>query len=310
MRKRKIKRLILIIAAIALVVPAAIFGVAAIQTGDFSAHSEKVFRVPDLDSGFVPQGLEFLPENKLYLISGYLGETAQLKLVGKDKSFSAALLDENGEELKSHAGGVCASGNFVYISGEKSCYAFKLSDILSGSAVLVGKFSTNNRASFCFSDEKHLYVGEYYYASLYPTDESHHIETPCGDKNNALVFAFPIDEKQPLGVKTEPVFAYSITGSVQGMEIVENTAFLSASERPLGSRLLSYDISAVKIGSFGEIPLVYLDSSNLIARQSMLPQSEGIVSVNGKLHVLFESAANRFLVGKLFGADYVYSLDI
>ena len=309
MRKRT-KLILLIIAAVLLIIAAVIVIIPAIQAGDFASRAEKVAQVPDLNSGFVPQGLEFLPESRVYLVSGYLGETAQIKVVGQNESRNVSLYNADGSDFSSHAGGVCQSGDFVYISGEQSLYAFKLSDVLSGSAVLVGKFPSNNRASFCFADEKYVYVGEYAFGSFYPTAESHHIKTPAGDDNNALVFAFLIDEKQPLGVKTEPEFAFSITGSAQGMEIVGNTAYLSLSDRISGSRLISYDISSAKIGQFGEIPLIYLDSSNLVSRQSMFPQSEGIVYVDGKMHILFESAANKYLIGRLFGADYIYSLAI
>ena len=309
MRKRT-KLILLIIAAVLLIIAAVIVIIPAIQAGDFASCAEKVVQVPDLNSGFVPQGLEFLPEKQVYLVSGYLGETAQIKVVGENERRSVSLYNADGSDFSSHAGGVCQSGDFVYISGEKSIYAFKLNDVLSGSAALVGKFPTNNRASFCFADEKYLYVGEYYFGTIYPTAESHHIKTPAGDENNALVFVFPIDETQPLGVRAEPAFAFSITGSVQGMEIVENTAFLSASDRISGSRLLSYDISRAKIGRFGEIPLIFLDSSNFVEKQPMFPQSEGIVYVDGKMHILFESAANKYLIGRLFGADYIYSLAI
>lgn len=309
MRKRT-NLILLIIAAVLLIIAAVIVIIPAIQAGDFASRAEKVVQVPDLNSGFVPQGLEFLSEKQVYLVSGYLGETAQIKVVGENERRSVSLYNADGSDFSNHAGGVCQSGDFVYISGEKSIYAFKLNDVLSGSAALVGKFPTNNRASFCFADEKYLYVGEYYFGTIYPTAESHHIKTPAGDENNALVFAFPIDETQPLGVKTEPAFAFSITGSVQGMEIVENTAFLSASDRISGSRLLSYDISRAKIGQFGEIPLIFLDSSKFVEKQPMFPQSEGIVYVDGKMHILFESAANKYLIGRLFGADYIYSLAI
>ena len=308
--RKKTKLILLIIAAVILIIAAVIVIIPAIQTGDFASRAEKVVQVPDLNSGFVPQGLEFLPESEVFLVSGYLGKTAQIKVVGENENRSVSLYSADGSDFRSHAGGVCKSGDFVYISGEESIYAFKLNDVLSGSAALVGKFPVNNRASFCFADEKYVYVGEYYFGALYQTAESHHIKTPVGDENNALVFAFLIDENQPLGLKTEPEFAFSITGSVQGMEIVGNTAFLSASDRLNGSRLLSYDISRAKIGQFGEIPLVFLDSSNLVGKQPMLPQSEGIVHDNGKMHILFESAANKYLIGRLFGADYIFSLAI
>ena len=309
MRKRT-KIILLIIAAVFLIIAAVIVIIPAIQTGDFASRAEKVVQVPDLNSGFVPQGLEFLPESKMFLVSGYLGKTAQIKLITESESRSVSLYNADGSAFASHAGGVCKSGDFVYISGEQNIYAFRLSDVLSGSAALVGKFPTNNRASFCFADEKHVYVGEYAFGSFYPTAESHHIKTPSGDDNSALVFAFLIDENQPLGVKTEPDFAFSTTGSVQGMELVESTAFLSLSDRINGSRLFSYDISSAKIGQFGEIPLIYLDSSNLVESQPMLPQSEGIVYFDGKMHILFESAANKYLIGRLFGADFIYSIAI
>lgn len=309
MRKRT-KIILLIIAAVLLIIAAVIVVIPAIQTGDFASRAEKVVQVPDLNSGFVPQGLEILPENEVYLVSGYLGETVQIKIIGKNESRSVSLYNADGSDFESHAGGVCRAGDFVYISGEQSIYAFSLNDVLSGSATLVGKFPANSRASFCFADEKYVYVGEYAFGVFYQTAESHHLKTPAGDENNAVVFAFPIDVNQPLGIKTEPEFAFSITGNVQGMEIAEGKAFLSASDRINGSRLISYDISSAKIGSFGEIPLVYLDSSNLVEKQPMLPQSEGIVYVDGKMHILFESAANKYLIGRLFGADYIYSLAI
>ena len=67
MRKRT-KNILLIIAAVLLIITAVIVVIPAIQTGDFASRAEKVVRVPDLNSGFVPQGLEFLPESRVFLV--------------------------------------------------------------------------------------------------------------------------------------------------------------------------------------------------------------------------------------------------
>ena len=49
----------------------------------------------------------------------------------------------------------------------------------------------------------------------------------------------------------------------------------------------------------GEVPLYYLDSDNLTETVVMPPMSEGLVYRDGRVQVMYESACNKYIYGKL-----------
>ncbi|CDC70795.1 MULTISPECIES: hypothetical protein [environmental samples] len=290
---------------------------------DFYGSAEKEFWVPGLSGEFVPQGMDRLREG--FLLSGYLSDSGAARLYLVEADGSARLIrlrTETGHTLVSHAGGVAVSDAFIYLAGGNGqCYVFSAEDVLDPRQTaisVVGSFYTGNRASFCCMRGQSLLVGEYAYGERYRTADNHHLITPAGDQNTALVTSFPLENDAPLGVSERPEAAYSIPERIQGMSFSsDGRAILSASSAFGASQMYLYDFGGVLADRQGilwinqaPVPLYYLDSDNCTGILHMPPHAEEITFADGKLYLLFESASRRFQYGKLVGGSYVYSLSL
>lgn len=316
MERKLIKRLVL--GALGLVV---LFQVTfLLYFRDFYGEAEKAFFVPGLAERFVPQGMAAYDGG--FFLSGYMSDTnaARLYRVMPDGGSRAIqLYREDGDLLYSHAGGVATSGRFTYLAGGGRCHVFSTEELLEDScesATALGSFPTFNRASFCSIWEGMLLVGEYAYGDRYPTAVSHHATTPAGDRNHALILAFPLDGETLLGVQETPWEAWSIPERVQGLSITaDGRVALSASSALGASQLYLYDWESAWEDGQGvfwvgdvPVPLYYLDSDDCTDILHLPPQAEETVFTEGRLYILFESASRRFQYGRLVGGDYVYRM--
>lgn len=291
---------------------------------EFYNKTKREFEIPGISTGFVPQGFEFIKSEDLFLISGYMDndDASLIYIVNSDKSFrKITVLNADGSIFKSHSGGISTFGEYIYMAGcDGECYVLTLESVTgdkSEFATIIGSFEVYNGASFCSINDGKLYVGEYYHAIKYPTDVSHHLITPNGDKNNAIITVFELDKNMQLGVNPIPIEAHSITGRIQGMCFLDNNKItLSASSVFTGSQLYVYDYSTVLneerstflLGNT-TVPLYYIDGRSLLKTIEILPKSEGLTFREGRIYMLFESASNRFKFGKLIGGQYVYSYE-
>ncbi len=291
---------------------------------DYYANSIREFEIPGLTDNFVPQGLECIAEHDAFLISGYLSNTGETRIyvVNKDGSYRGiSVKSADGSCLKSHAGGVSSYEEYVYVAGcDGYVYVLSIKDVMgekSKSATIIGGFQTDNNATFTAINDGYLFVGEFYHGLKYATSKTHHITTLAGEENKAIMFAFELNGSKPLGVEPEASRAFSIAGRIQGMCVSDdNRLILSASSIFAGSQLYVYDLQPVLEKASGnftvdnkDIPLYYLDGTNLIEEKEILPKAEGIVYKDGRIYILYESAANRFMYGKLLNAQYLYSIE-
>ena len=173
----------------------------------------------------------------------------------------------------------------------------------------------DSSASFCFADASYLYVGEFYRAGPYETDPSHHFTTPAGDENKAILTALPLKADGSVADRT-PAFAASIPDQVQGFAVHENgTVMVSRSWGLNPSYLDIYsgwaDTKGTVTLSGKEIPLYYLDSGTLERSIAMPAFSEGLAILgDGRVAVSFESACNKYVIGKLFFATTVVAVGV
>ena len=221
--------------------------------------------------------------------------------------------------LHAVAGGVAIGGSFTYLAGGNGrCYVLSTREVMDAgedSVTVLGSFTTGNRASFCCRNGDTLLVGEYAYGKRYRTAEDHHLTTPAGEENPAVVMGFRLDEAEPLGVRESPSVAWSIPERIQGMSFsADGRVLLSASSVFGASQLYLYDLAGARAGQEGvfqaedsAVPLYYLDSGHRTGTLHMPPKAEEIVFEGDRLYILFESASRRFQYGKLVGCDYVYS---
>ena len=287
---------------------------------DFFAHREKEFQIPGIHDGYVPQGLANVDaEGSAFMLSGYHGDYLDLYYHDAKTNTSKRVIpvDENGKVIEGHGGGVTVNGDYVYVSQNDALYAFYLSEILAaedgGEVLCHAVFPVDNQASFCFSDQYFLYVGEFYRPVDYETEESHYYTTPAGEQNCAILSAYLLNEDGSLA-EEYPVYSISIPSQVQGVAIKDGTVMISRSWGLETSTLEFYDgmresVKTISV-SGREVPLYYLDSTNLEKTVKLPCFSEELCIVGDRVYISFESACDKYVVGKFFFATYIASYPI
>ena len=294
---------------------------------DYYAQGEQVSKIPALNKGFVPQGLDYDPETDTYIHSGYNGEKAELYLVTGKETKAIVLLTQEGEQAKGHAGGVTRAGDYLYISDNHAegdgkvgyLRIYRFSDIWNAkdgdSVKAIGQFTVDTSASFCFSDDDYIYVGEFYRPEAYETKKEHYFTTPAGDENKAILSAFPLDENGLIADGAKPAFCVSITSQVQGFAVTEDGKVMLSRSWGLTPSYMEFHEawkdSGKTINTMDvDVPLYYLDSTTRTENMKMPCFSEGLALVDGKVVVSFESACNKYIVGKFFFANKVMAFEI
>ena len=288
---------------------------------EYYKNSEKTFEIPGLSEGLIPQGLCYDENTKEFLVTGYRSDNqpSQISVVGKESGEEVkrvGLLDRDGKEYCGHVGGISLKGNYLYVAGSEGLLVYSYKDLkaaASGETIqALGIFSTateDDKLGVAFT-----HVGEFYRESNYPTPDSHKYTTAAGDGNTALILAYRLDENEEFGIAPSVERAYSIPGLVQGMCFDEEGRFcLSTSYGPAFSHIYIYNEPKQEgeITVLGQqVPLFVLDSSVLKTDLKIAPMSEEIVTVEGKLYVMCESASNKYIFGKFTSAKYCYATDL
>ncbi len=290
----------------------------AIVYHDYLAEKETVCKIPAIGDGFVPQGLS-TAEAGVYLHSGYDGKTHEMRLfvVTEDDTKELIPTDADGKRLEGHGGGIAWAGDFVYVASEGKLTVFRYTDFKNakeGDRVqCVSTFEVDTEASFCFADGRFIYVGEFYRAEDYETDPSHYFTTPDGTENRALMSAYPLAPDGSLA-DSYPAYSLSIPHQVQGFAIKGETVVLSRSWGVSSSSLDFYkgmkDSGQTIDVSGKQIPLYYLDSTNYDKTVKLPAFSEGLAVEGDRVLISFESACNKYIVGKLFFANKIVSYPI
>lgn len=288
--------------------------------------------IPALGTGFAPQGITYSADLEMYIHTGYMPDNrSSLFFTDAEGYRERMLLDEDGNTLKGHAGGVTVTGNCVYIASGASLYMYDLIELYySGDdegVMPLNVYCVDNNAAYCFGNDEYLFVGEFYRASNYKTDESHWYATPSGDDNRAIVSCYKLDaigfletgegESMPY-----PEYCISITGLVQGFATDGETYMLSRSYGLTNSKL-EYHSAPVDSGRTIDVkfknapdaprksvPLYYMDSGTLYKTLTLPAFGEDITIKDGRVVVTNEASANKYFVGKLFGANKAYSFPI
>ncbi len=287
---------------------------------DYFAERQIVEKIPGISSGFCPQGITYIEEHALYIHSGYRGDDTVLYVArGDDDAREVTLFNADGTPTQTHGGGLTHAGELIYVAsadGSGILTVFRLSDLLAvgedgGSVTSIGNFVCDNRADFCYADETSLYVGEFYRPETkYVPDESHAYTTPEGEKNRAIVSRYAI-AKDGSVTSEHATYRISIPAQVQGFVIKDGYVAISTSWGVNSSYLTIYEglLPAGEVTSENgkDIPLYYLGSKNQIKRIKMPAFSEELELVNGRLVISFESAANKYIIGKPFFADKLVS---
>ncbi len=271
---------------------------------------------PGLSDGFICQGICAyrgldLSENTddMIFVSGYMKNDSASRIYVTDlenSSYYVTLKDTNGNDFNGHAGGITISGSTVYIADGSCIHEINIDDILSaenGDAVVIRKqTSVNNSASFIYSDDSYLYVGEFHNGKQYITD--HPFETPEGI-NYAIVSRYSFDNLE------NPNAIYSIRDKVQGFCVSpQGDIVLSTSYGLTDSYYYVYkSADIVDSGlTMDGAPVYFL--TNCYRQIKGPAMAEGLDFYCEKVITLTESASDKYIFGKFFFANKIVSLDI
>lgn len=264
---------------------------------------------PGLDDGFICQGIAYDDGSDLVLVSGYMadGSASRIYVTTLDDKSHYVSLTEGEKAFTGHAGGIAVSGGKLYIATGYGIYILNLSDITNaenGASLDVGeKIHVNNKASFCYTDDTYLYVGEFHDGGKYNI-EGHDFETAEGTH-------YAICSRYALSDPSKPDRVYSIRDKVQGICFMpDGKIVMSTSYGITSSVYYVYEESdAVNSGKTVDgAPVYYLDK---VEKQFNGPaMAEGLDYLDGKVITLTESASNKYIFGKFFFANKIVVLDI
>ncbi len=293
---------------------------------DYYEQRENVSNIPGLNEGFVPQGLDYDAETDTYIHSGYNGSYAEIYFVKGDETKKLIPVNEAGEREEGHAGGVSRAGDYLYVSdnpnegngtiGILRIYRFdELMKAENGAEIkAIATFEVDTAGSFCFSDDSYIYVGEFYRPEAYETLRSHYYTTPAGDENRAILSAYPLNADGSLADEY-PEFSISIPAQVQGFAVTKDGKIAVSTSWGLNPSCLEIhsgkkDSGTVISVSGKEVPLYYIDSTTREKSVAMPAFSEGLAILDDKIVISFESACNKYIIGKLFFATKVVSFPV
>lgn len=291
----------------------------------FSALATEDFKIPGLETKFVPQGIDYDQTSDKFLISGYMsnGEASRFYIVDNqtnqtEKYFTLTI---DGEEYTAHASGVAIDGNYAWVVSEGYVYRFNFTSALSldngGKLEVIDSFQTGNGADFVLKYNNQLIVGEFHNGKKYIASENHKVETTT-DTNYALAYIYNINQENPYGLEsTTPVAGLSLPNKAQGMSFTKDgNIVISTSYSVSDSKLLIYEnvfngsASAQLTINEQTLPVYVLESENLVEEITAPAMSEELVLVEDKVYLLFESNCAKYRFFNRTRLKNVYVLDI
>lgn len=298
--------------------------------GDARAARRYVCDIPEINSGYAPQGIAYAADANAYILTGYDTDgSVALYIVQGKKHKRVRLKNPDGKTLTGHAGGVACTKDFVYIANDYAVNVLSLAELLAadGKTAVTVKQSVpvDNRAAYCHSDDEYLYVGEFYRKGNYETEKSHYYTTPNKANNKAVVSCYKLDPDGSIGdvgVQPYPEYCISVTGLVQGFAVKDGICVLSRSYGLRNSELqyhsapksnsatISVTFKKNKDAAPKTVPLFYLDNTTNYKTLTLPAFSEDITVVGDRVVVTNEASTNKYFIGKLFNAAKVYSYPI
>jgi len=276
---------------------------------DYYSIKTDICKNPGLNDGFVCQGIAVSEDNNVILVCGYMKDKSNSRIYVTDFDSNSYYVEltRGGEKYTGHAGGLAITGDTVYIANAKKIYSFPLSSVLSasnGDIVDIGTGTkVNTNASFVYTDEEYLYVGEFHDGGKYVI-ENHEHETAEG-------VHYAICTKYALSDLETPIAVYTLRNNVQGICFTPNgKVVLSTSYGLTDTIYYVYDLdSAADSGlTFDGAPVYYLDD---LEKEIHGPaMGEDLDYFNGRIITLTESASQKYIFGKLFGATKIVGLKI
>lgn len=220
-----------------------------------------------------------------YFVSSYMKKgPSRIYVTGSKTGYIGyvTMKNEDGSDYTGHCGGVATNGYTFWLTSDDTVFVLKTaadSGYTNAAREIIGKaakpegentitftasFAANCNASFCFyydapdSTLDKLYVGEFYRAKNYETDERHHLTTKVSQaENKAFCYEYSVTTSSSnkyglttlsssLNLKTEDLvpkidYVYSITDEIQGFARTKDGLVLSRSWGLKNSTLYYHD---------------------------------------------------------------------
>lgn len=277
--------------------------------------------IPGLKEGAIPQGMCYSQKNNLLIISTYHNGHAPSVLhfinFETGKLIKSILLKNNDNTYYvGHAGGIATNDDILWLVDDYKIYEYDLNHLMSLKNMdfckAINIYRTDVKADFSTYSNGILWVGEYYYRNIYKTQKSHRYTLPTKETNHGFVFGYKINENN----YKNPDYVLSIPNRVQGIafsesgQIILSQSFWSfqASEISVYDNIIKKESNNnIKIND-KNIPLWFLSNSDLLYKLKLPPMSEGIVSINKDIYVLFESASTLYKYYTANKVDHILKL--
>jgi len=274
---------------------------------EYYSAKDNLCKNPGLSDGFVCQGICSVDGTDKILVSGYMKDKtpSRIYVTDTDNDSYYVELSRSGKEFTGHAGGISMNGDTVYIANGSRLYSFPLTALLDaseGQTVEIGEgVEVNNSASFCYADDKYVYVGEFHDGGKYVTE--HPYETAEGT-HYAIVSRYTHDDL------TAPDKIYSIRDKVQGICFTpDGKVVMSTSYGLTDSHYYVYNESDAR--DSGEVldgaPVYYLEECQKDVKGPAM--AEGLDYLDGKIITLTESASDKYIFGKFFFANKIVAIE-
>lgn len=221
--------------------------------GQFYQQAQPQFPIPGTNEGFVVQDLDYLDGDQLWLFSGYR-ETEPGSPVYKRTAdggvtkFFVALPD--GSVYDGHGGGISSTGDYVYLTCEGGYLVLDAQAVAQvadgGSVPVLDRCDLEFTPAFLNVEGNAMYVGEFYYPEAYETSSTHHITTPDGTENPAVLYVYPAAADR-YGFADQAASVLSIPAKVQGAcRAPGGNLVLSTSWGIGASHFYEYDAAALE----------------------------------------------------------------
>ena len=274
---------------------------------DYYSSKTNICKNPGIHDNFVCQGIAVSEENEKILVCGYMTDktNSRIYVTDSDNDSYYVNLTRDGEVFTGHAGGMAITGDTVYLANGSKLYTFSLSEILSlnnGDSVDIGKGTkVNNSASFVYSDENYVYVGEFHDGGKYIT--KHPYQT-----NDGLYHA--IITKYSVNDLTTPIKIYSVRDKVQGACFTPDGKVVLSTSYGLSDTVyyVYNEADAIDSGlTLDGAPLYYLNGC--IKEMKGPAMGEDLDYYEGKVITLTESASDKYIFGKFFFANKIVAIE-
>lgn len=294
--------------------------------GEIEAYKEFLkefkadFTIPGLFEGIIPQGICYIDKLNSFAVSGYYEDSAFPSMImlidGETGKFTKALPLQNidGEDYFGHAGGLASSEDYVYITGENTCYIYSvdtIKNLKNGEALkFESNFKLNTYGSFvCFNDGI-LWTGDFVESSDKARENARRITTlASGETFYAYCEGYVLKDGLPDVKKINsettgyiPDYLLAIPEQVQGMAFTRSgkMIFSTSYGRKNDSLIYVYEdvllSERVGIYTIDETEIDLLACSNDLQKETIIapPMAEGIVQLENQQFIIFESGAEKY----------------